>query len=43
MSAKNPIASVLLNKRAEIQAAWGKQLTASLGQVGQGACDLLMI
>jgi len=36
MSAKNFIASVLLSKRAEIQMAWSKQLTASLGHAGKG-------
>jgi rsbT co-antagonist protein RsbR len=36
MSAKNSMASVLLSKRAEIQAAWSKQLTASLGHAGKG-------
>ena len=36
MSAKNTVASVLLSKRAEIQANWAKQLVASVGQVGKG-------
>jgi rsbT co-antagonist protein RsbR len=36
MSATNSIASVLLAKRAEIEASWSKQLAATIGASGKG-------